>query len=578
MAAVFFSCGDTIGDLTVESSGAYRDTTPPQLSLTFPAAGQKISGSVVLSADASDDDVVSRVKFSVDGVSVGTIAGYPYRCFWDTHSAPPGQHTIVAEAVDPAGNTTRKEVPVTVEAAAGTDREPPAPVGSLETAQLQANAITIAWMPAADNVAVTEYRVYRNGVPAGAVPVPGIQKEQRVVFTDSKLEGGRTYAYQVEAVDAAGNAAPLSAPLSLTAPAVGGTVQRVGPGRQYAMPCAAILASQPGDTVEIDAAGNGTYDGDVCSWTADNLTIRGVNGRARIDARGKNAGGKGVWVITGSGNTVENVEISGATAADHNGAAIRIEGRDAVLRHVYFHHNQDGVLATLKGGNLLIEFSEFAFNGDGSGQTHNVYINEVDRLIFRYNYSHHARIGHLLKSRAVENDILYNRLTDETGTSSYELDFPKGGIAYVIGNIVQQSAKTDNDIFVSCGMEGLRPNSHNVLFFINNTVVNELPKGRFFNVVPMKVVAANNIAVGANTTFELPHGAVAANNLLADPGFVNPAHRDYHLKAASAARAAGVDPGSPEPGGPSLKPQFHYVHPTGGSEIKPGSKANVGAL
>ena len=574
----FFACPDTISDFTVASSGPFRDTTPPQVSLRFPAPGEKISGAVVLEADANDDDSVSGVRFLVDGAPVANVLSYPYRAFWDTRSVSPGAHTITAEAVDPAGNVGKKEAAVAVEAPPAADREPPAPVASLETAELHPSAIAIAWMPAADNVGVTEYRVYRDQAPVGSVRVQGVQKKQRVLYTDSAVQAGRTYAYQVEAVDAAGNAAPLSAPLSLAAPAAEGTVRRVGPGQAYAAPCAAILAAHPGDTIEIDAAGNGTYDGDVCGWNTDDLTIRGVNGRARIDSRGRNAELKGVWVIKGRHTTVENVEISGATAPDRNGAAIRNEGPDTVLRHVYFHHNQDGILSTVKGGALLIEFSEFAYNGDGSGQTHNLYINEVDRLTFRYNYSHHAKIGHLLKSRARENYILYNRLTDETGTSSYEMDFPNGGLAYVIGNIVQQSVKTDNDIFISCGLEGLRANTRNALYFINNTLVNELPKGRFFNVVPMKVVAVNNILAGANTTFDLPPGSVKTNNLLTDPGFVNPAARDYRLKPGSPAHAAAADAGAPDPGGPSLKPEFHYVHPTGGSQIKPESRRNIGAL
>ena len=43
-------------------------------------------------------------------------------------------------------------------------------------------------------------------------------------------------------------------------------------------------------------------------------------------------------------------------------------------------------------------------------------------------YFHHAKSGHLLKSRAAKNLIFYNRLTDEIGgTASYELEFPNGG-------------------------------------------------------------------------------------------------------------------------------------------------------
>jgi len=66
--------------------------------------------------------------------------------------------------------------------------------------------------------------------------------------------------------------------------AFGATLQ-VGSGKTYAKPCAAFAAAAAGDTVEIDA---GTYTSDACNVGAgkDNLTIRGVGGRAKMDATG----------------------------------------------------------------------------------------------------------------------------------------------------------------------------------------------------------------------------------------------------------------------------------------------------
>ncbi|UUZ48046.1 hypothetical protein LP420_34485 [Massilia sp. B-10] len=55
----------------------------------------------------------------------------------------------------------------------------------------------------------------------------------------------------------------------------------VGPGQTYATPCRAFAAAASGDTVQIAAA---TYTGDVCGIYAHNLTIRGINGRPKIDA------------------------------------------------------------------------------------------------------------------------------------------------------------------------------------------------------------------------------------------------------------------------------------------------------
>src|SRR5689334_2318055 len=193
-------------------------------------------------------------------------------------------------------------------------------------------------------------------------------------------------------------------------PSFAGATLSVGPGKTFAKPCAAIAAAADGDTIEIDAAGN--YDGDVCGIAKNRLTLRGIGGRAKIDAAQKNFGGKGTWVISGNDTTVENIEFSGATVPDQNGAGIRQEGNNLTVRGCYFHDNDDGILS---GGSaqsqILIEYSEFANNGFGDGYSHNMYIGHEGKFTLRYSYSHDSKIGHLVKSRAAENYILYNRIT-----------------------------------------------------------------------------------------------------------------------------------------------------------------------
>ncbi|MFZ1529366.1 MAG: hypothetical protein WAT19_11470, partial [Ferruginibacter sp.] len=53
-------------------------------------------------------------------------------------------------------------------------------------------------------------------------------------------------------------------------------IWRVGPGRTYTNPSQVAALVSAGDTVEIDAA---VYMGDVCSWNANNLLLKGVGGR-----------------------------------------------------------------------------------------------------------------------------------------------------------------------------------------------------------------------------------------------------------------------------------------------------------
>lgn len=364
--------------------------------------------------------------------------------------------------------------------------------------------------------------------------------------------------------------------LPLTAAAV--TLQ-VGPGRTYATPCAAIAAAADGDTVLIDAAGH--YDGDVCAWSTNGLTLRGVNGRPRIDAAGNSAQGKAIWVISGDDTTVDNVELSGCRVPDANGAGIRQQGANLTVRNAYFHDNENGILAgDHAGSTITIEHSVFAHNGAGDGQSHNLYIGHVDRLVFRYNWSHHAVVGHLLKSRAAENLIEYNRLTGEAGGSeSYEINLPNGGLSYVIGNLIQQPATTQNGALLDYLSEGFGQNTDDRLFVVNNTFVNDRGSGTFLQIgaaATTPVIARNNLFYGGGTASSQASAVLDHNVVGSGALFVDAANYDYRLlPTATAVIDAGVDPGSGA--GRPLRPTRVYVHPAAGADRPAAGAIDVGA-
>jgi hypothetical protein len=81
------------------------DTTPPTTSITAPTNGSTVSGTVNVTASASDNVGVTRVEFWIDGALASTDTTSPYGFSWVTTGYPNGSsHTIQSRAFDAASN------------------------------------------------------------------------------------------------------------------------------------------------------------------------------------------------------------------------------------------------------------------------------------------------------------------------------------------------------------------------------------------------------------------------------------------------------------------------------------------
>ena len=338
------------------------------------------------------------------------------------------------------------------------------------------------------------------------------------------------------------------------------SIIRVGPRHlTKTLEQAAALAND-GDTFEVEA---GEYRGDVAIWNKKNITLTAIGGRVKLLADGLSAEGKGIFVLRGGHMTIEGFDFSGAQVPDQNGAGIRLENGTLTVVDCTFSKNQNGMLVN---NNPKIELNivncEFHHNGHGDGQSHNLYVGSIGRLSVSGSYFHHAKVGHLIKSRAAINHIFYNRLTDEPGGSaSYELEFASGGIAYVVGNIIAQSAQTENPHIISFGAEGYEwPN--NELYLVNNTLIdNRTQGGVFLRVKPQNVTvkAINNLLVG-RSKLEAAGPGDYRNNFTVDWNeFALAAREDYRLIRSSKLLGKAIDAGMAH--GQSLMPTHDYAHP-----------------
>ena len=353
-------------------------------------------------------------------------------------------------------------------------------------------------------------------------------------------------------------------------------IWRVGPTQKYTVPSAVASLVQDGDEVWIDPA---EYVGDVAIWRAHQLKLYRTPSAeqgsfAILRADGNAAESKAIWVIKGNDCIVFGIDFRDCRVPDRNGAGIRAEGTNLTVTRCAFRKNQDGILA---GNNLnstiLVEYSEFEQSGAGDGLSHAIYINHIKAFIFRFNYSHATEVGHECKSRAHFNYIAYNRLSNEDGRGSRNLDLPNGGTSVVIGNIFHKGANAENGNVIGYGLEGLTDTVDNSLYISHNTVVSSRSLSTFLRMDSntTRLHSVNNVFVG-NITAMIGSAAVVdtVNNLafrsVDDVGFLNPSVYDYRITASSPLRGRAVEAGMATSTVPNyqdlpLTPSLIYVHP-----------------
>ena len=355
----------------------------------------------------------------------------------------------------------------------------------------------------------------------------------------------------------------------------GATLQVPG---NYATVAQAVSAAKNGDTIEIAA---GQYSSGIISTiNKSNLTIRGVGGRAHLNATGVNiSNGKAIFVTTGNDIILQNIEFSGAKVPDENGAGIRHEGGLLTVKNCYFHDNENGILTSNQGtgGELVVQNSEFNHNGLGrAGYTHNIYVGHIGRFVFQYSYSHHATHGHNIKSRAEKNYILYSRIMDEeSGNASYQIDLPNGGLSFLVGNSVHQGTNAENSTMISYAAEGAS-NPIQEIYLSGNTLVNDrhIGYGVRLSGSPLAVLR-NNIFDNLTTAVNGTPTSFIDNLVGGSSGFVNRQTYDYHLTSTSPARDMGEEPGVYQ--NYNLLPTKEYQHPLQSVGRQSDGQLDIGA-
>lgn len=372
-----------------------------------------------------------------------------------------------------------------------------------------------------------------------------------------------------------------AAAVALVLPPVRARAQRlqVGPAREIKTLAEAARQARDGDTLEVDA---GEYRGDVAVWPQSGLQLRAVGGRARLLAEGRSIQGKGIWVMRGEQLQVQGFDFEQSRVPSLNGAGIRLERGTLTVVDCRFFDNECGILTgNERATELTIERCEFGRQVRADGKNHHVYAGAIGRLTVLGSHFHGARGGHLLKSRALVNHVAWNRLADGAeGQASYELEFPNGGRALVLGNVIQQGPLTENPNIVSFGAEGYATGPQELVMAFNTLVNERRTGGAFLAMRPGadRLRLLGNLLVGP--------GLMAADNVAAmtevrdNPALpladlVNPGQGDYRLRRAAAARLTPVTLTSDDT---DLLPRAMFTAPRGWEPRPPAAALLPGAL
>lgn len=185
------------------------DTTLPVVHLlTPPASGDSVSGTIVLTATATDNVGVARVDFLVNGSVSATDATTPYTYNWNTTGLV-GKQTITARAYDGAGNSaTTPGVIVYVKSTAPVLPATPTLVAPANGATNQSTSTVLSWNPSSGS---TSYHVQVSTTSSFSTMLVNDSSITATSRQLSSLTAATTYYWRASAKNSAGSSAYSSA-------------------------------------------------------------------------------------------------------------------------------------------------------------------------------------------------------------------------------------------------------------------------------------------------------------------------------------------------------------------------------
>jgi Right handed beta helix region len=170
--------------------------------------------------------------------------------------------------------------------------------------------------------------------------------------------------------------------------------------------------------------------------------------------------GKAALVLGGESARVEGITFQNIRVEDLNGAGIRLQSGDLLVRESLFRDGENGILVSTDAtGSVRVDQSTFSELGgcpENAGCSHSIYNSGTGPLVVSRSRFERGTGGHYVKSRGERIEVTDSSFDDSQGhATNYMIDLSNGATGTIANNVfVQGQDKENYSAFIMVAPEG----------------------------------------------------------------------------------------------------------------------------
>ena len=367
---------EAIGTVSISYNTLYNNTGPSNIQLSYGATNNVIFKNILVKSGASNitaynvsgsgntayDNVgwdAERVLDATDSLTDGTNNNLVDPQLDVTTYMPKSADYVSYGRYAPGDSQATGATPISaMTAVTSSDSQAPAAPSDLQAYVRSSVAVGLEWT-STDTSDIAGYVVYRDGSQDGISVGPVTD------YIDARIELGKTYSYQVAAVDNAGNTSAKTALVFITTPAVVAQIDSVAPSLRVSSPVGGSTLTGP-TTIEATATDDIGIDRvefrvdtelvatDTAAPYQYGWDFRGTVGTHTVDVRAVDGAGNArsasVTVQTGTANAATGAipAPTDVTAVSSGGGQVNVAWKATDAYRVDVYRN-DRLIRTVRG-------------------------------------------------------------------------------------------------------------------------------------------------------------------------------------------------------------------------------------